>query len=796
MNASRRWLEAFLRTPLESKDVARRLGMLGAAVDAIEPLHASLAPFKVGLVLEVRPHSNPKVTKVRVTQVDDGSGTPIQVFCGAPNVTVGRKYPLAPLGTRMQDGRLIEARDLRGEMSYGMLCSAVELGLGTESDGILELDTDAPPGTPLLEVLDVEDDRLVVDVTANRPDLLCHKGLARELATSLGVPFRLPALPGAAPAEIPPAVRVHGEREGRVANVRIGIDDVEGCRRFHAAVIRGVRIGPSPAWMQQRLEAAGVRAISNVVDVTNYVMLELNQPMHAYDLGRLQGPELRVRRARAGESIETLDGTGRALRDDMTVIGDAAQVVGVAGVMGGASSEVGAATTDLLLEAAWWQPSGIRRTRRALNLSTEASYRFERGIDLWGGADAMRRAIELVLLTAGGTLDGAPLDLWPEPSHPPRIFLRMARLAQVIGIELPLREVERCLVAIGCTVVAKPDDGRLAVDVPGWRPDLREEVDLVEEVARIHGYDNIPDTLRPFRMGARAEDAGELAEGRIRRGMAAQGLHEAMSLPLTTADGDDSVRLENPLSADHGALRRTLLPGLVAQVERNWSARVRDVRLFEVGTVFRAGPAGGRPHEERRLAAVITGAREPAHWGTPAADADLWDAKAIFEAAVALALPGAAVQVASDELVAIDPAGRVVGRVTPLAADAPPWAAPLFGLELRIDASVRPAPRFQGLPTTPAADRDLALVLRDGVGAAQVQAVVRTAAGPLLESLAVLSEYRGQGVPAGHRSLAIRLVFRAADRTLTDAEVDEREGAILVALRTELGAERRGAGAA
>ena len=396
----------------------------------------------------------------------------------------------------------------------------------------------------------------------------------------------------------------------------------------------------------------------------------------------------------------------------MVAIADAEGVIGLAGIMGGASTEVSLETSDVLLEAAYWDPPRIRRTRRALGMSTEASYRFERNIDRWAGGDAMRRCIELVLATGGGELADPPLDLWPEPSHPPRIFLRPARVAQVLGVEVPWNAIEQYLVAIGATVVSKPDDGRIAVDVPGWRPDLVREIDLIEEIARLHGYDTFPSDLRPFRMGSLPDAPEENAAAAVRRGMVEQGLYEVSRLPLGPADGDESVRLLNPLSADDAWLRRRLLPGLVRLVEGNWANHVEDVRLFEIGTTWSAGKPGERPREERRLAAVFTGHREPPHWtGTGQERFDLWDLKGRFEAAVALAIPGAVVQVERSAWVARDAEGRIVGEAAPLAADAPPWAAPLFGFELVLDPSPRRPPQFTPLPATPASERVLALLL-------------------------------------------------------------------------------------
>jgi phenylalanyl-tRNA synthetase beta chain len=470
-------------------------------------------------------------------------------------------------------------------------------------------------------------------------------------------------------------------------------------------------------------------------------------------------------------------------------------VIGLAGIMGGATTEVGNETREVLLEGAYWNPTRIRRARRTLGMTSEASYRFERGIDRWGGGDAMRRCIQIVLATAGGELADAPLDLWPEPSHPPRIFLRPARVAQVLGVEIPWAAIEQYLVAIGATVVSKPDDGRIAVDVPGWRPDLVREIDLIEEIARQHGYESFPSDLRPFRLGHLADAGEEAATAAVRRGMVDQGLYEVSRLPMGARDGDGSVRLANPLSAEDAWLRRRLLPGLVRLVESNWANHVADVRLFEIGTAWTAGAAGERPREERRVAAVVTGRREPEHWtGSGEARFDLWDLKGRFEAAVALAIPGGEIQVEGNAWVARDAAGRIVGEASSLAADAPPWAAPLYGFELVLDPSPRQAPRFAPLPTTPAVDRVLALLLPAGVKVGAVEELLRRVGGELLEQVRVESDYRGPELPPDTRSVAFRLTFRAPDRTLRDAEVDAVEARLLAGLAADLGVRRRDAG--
>ncbi|HTS89030.1 MAG TPA: phenylalanine--tRNA ligase subunit beta [Gemmatimonadales bacterium] len=789
MNASRLWLEAFLRRPLEARDLSGRLAMLGVPCDAIEPLNPGLAEVVVGLVESVRPH--PNADRLRLCVVNDGTAERLNVVCGAPNVTEGKRYPFARVGVTLPGGVTLERRKIRGEVSEGMLCSARELGLGQEHDGILELETGAAPGTPLTQVLAVGDERLVLDVTPNRPDLLGHRGLARELAYSYGVPLRLPEIPGAPADAVPALARVQGPR-ATVEGVTVGIEDGDGCRRFSAVVIRGVRIGPSPAWLAARLEAVGIRSISNVVDATNYVMLELNHPMHAYDLTRLEGATIVARRARSGERVVTLDGVDRALSRDMTVIADAARVIGVGGVMGAENTEVAETSTDLLLECAWFEPTRLRRTRRALGLSSDASYRFERGVDLWGIPEAQHRAASLILAVAGGRVAGG-VDVWPEPTTPPRVFLRSRRVAQVLGAEPSRAEVERYLTAVGCTVLYKPDDDRYAVDVPGWRPDLIGEIDLIEEVARLHGYDRFPSELRPYQVGRLGDAPMDVAIREVREGLVQLGLCQAELLPLGPSEGEGSVKLLNPLSAEDAWLRQRLLPGLVRAVETNWSRRVRDVRLFEIGTVFRHASGGGRPVETMRVAAVLSGARHPGHWtdGERSPDFDLWDLKFLFEAAVGLANPGAVLQVHPNGWIATSSEGRTIGRAERLAVDLPAWAAPVFGFELDVSGAARLPRRYAPLATTPSAWRDVNLLLNTGTQVAEVIRVMRQTGGRLLEAVEVMSEFRAPALGEDRRAVQFRLTMRAADRTVRDEEVDALVGRLLKALERELDAKLR-----
>lgn len=792
MYASLNWIGDMLGRELDAADTAERLTMLGATVDAVERVHEDLSEIVVGLVERVERH--PNADRLSLCRVDAGGGGTVEVVCGAPNVQAGTKYPYAAAGTVLPDGLKLAKRKIRGVVSNGMLCSARELGLGQDHEGIMALNTDATPGTRLLDVLGLADTRLDIDVTPNRPDLLCQKGIARELAAVLSEVVKLSPIEGegeeggTATAALAPR---RAEAAGRVGGIEVRLDDAEGSPRYIAAVLEGVRIGPSPEWLQARLRCIGVRPINNVVDATNYILHELNQPLHAFDLRALREGKLVVRRAAQGETLRTLDGVDRTLTPDMTMICDGKGPIAIAGIMGGAHSEVTDETTDVLLECAYFDPKRIRATRTALKMNTDASYRFERGIDLEGMTAAVRRAVELVMGVAGGAEPEPALDLHPHPAGPTTVFLRPERVAHLLGVELSRDEIERHLVSVGFVVA--PRDDRMAVQVPGWRPDVQREVDLIEEVARLHGYDEFPVEMRPFRPTTVPDAPSELVAARIRRLLCALSLHEARTMPLGPAFGSEPQEVLNPLSADEAYLRTALLPGLVRSVEGNWAAGVRDVRLFEIGRVFRADTSDQPPDETIRLAGVLTGAREPGHWvgSCSGGDLDLWDVKGMLEDAVRVAVgPGAHLSPNGNGGWDVEaPGGVVVGTAGPVEADAPPWAGPLLGFELDVTATPSEGVRFAPLPATPAVERDVALVMPPGVTAAQAEDTVRRTAGPLLEACSVFDEYRGSDL-AG-RSVAWRLIFRHPDRTLRDADVAKLEKKILAALREELGVERR-----
>src|SRR5688500_13622033 len=641
MNVSHEWLRA-LAPGLEgsAQELADRLAMLGATVDEVVPLGAGLEQIITARVVSARKH--PNADKLSLCEVDAGGGAMLQVVCGAPNVEAGRTYAFAPVGAELPGGLVIRKAKIRGETSEGMLCSERELGLGRDHGGIWALPGNPEPGLPLIDAAGLGDTRLVVDVTPNRPDLLSHVGVAAELAAHGRSGVRLPTIPSE-PSELR-LDAVRGEHVVEIGGVRVAIED-DGCRRYLAAIIRGVRIAPSPSWLVARLRTVGLRPINNVVDATNYVLYELGQPLHAFDLDRLAGPAIVVRNAHGGEKLTTLDGVERALPAGALLIADAERAGALAGVMGGADSDVSDATHNLLVECALFEPKRVRAARRPLGMNTDASHRYERGVDPDGMERALRRVVALIVATAGGSADPAFADVTRVARAPRALDLRIARVKQVLGVDIDARRIADLLTPIGFEV--EPASGAsLRVRVPGHRLyDVERENDLVEEVARRYGYDAFPDDPQPYRPGTVPDDAMAQLEDRLRDRLVARGFMESRTVPFAPErDGDIALLL--PLSAEESSLRRELLPSLLRRVEHNWARGADDVRLFEIGTGFAAvTTAGELPAETRRVAVALGGRRAPAHW-TGSADAfDVWDLKGVLEELVGMAVaPGASVR--------------------------------------------------------------------------------------------------------------------------------------------------------
>jgi len=789
MDVSYRWLKALAPTIDGSpREIAERLAMLGAPVDEIIDLGAGIGDVLVARVDDVRPH--PNADKLRICTVNAGSvGEALQVVCGAPNVEAGRFYPFAPVGATLPGGMEIRKAKLRGEASEGMLCSARELGLGRDHSGLMTLGDGHTPGERFRESLGLDDARLVVDVTPNRGELLSHVGIARELAPRGVDDIHLQPFPGGTRARLPCR---SARREGDCASIHVEIEDTDACPRYMGAILHGVKVGPSPEWLSTRLRAVGQRPINNVVDATNYVLQELGQPLHAFDLARLRGGEVVVRRAREGEALTTLDGVERTLLDTDLVIADAERAVALAGVMGGENSEVGDGTTDLFLECALFDQRVVRKTTRRLGLSTDASYRFERGVDPEGQPEALQRVIELIVAVAGGQVVAA-IDVDPRPFERPVIAVRPERVARILGVAIDADEIERLLDPLGFEVKKRQP---VRVTVPGYRHDVRTEIDVVEEIARRRGYGSFADTLLPFRPSAVPEDPRIAVQKRLRELFVRWGFLEALTLPFTP-ETQGAAKVLNPLSQEEAFLRTSLLTTLLKRVEHNFAHGVRDVRLFEIGTVFHAS-ATGAAGEERRVAAVFSGARAPAHWSGPAGVYDEYDLKALMEE-LAADYPDARVEVidaAGMAGFAIRSGNAVVarGRRAPEGmVDAPAWATPVLLLEATLPAAAvkSSARRYVALPTHPGSERDLALLVPFAVTAAELEATIRGAAGALLEEVFPFDRYEGKGLPEGTRSLAWRLRFRAPERTLTDKEVDASVDAVLKALEEGHGVRRR-----
>ena len=798
MNISYNWLRTLVPGVTDSpRELADRLAMLGAPVDELVELGAELGAIQVARVMAVRAH--PNADRLRLCTVDAGAGAPLQVVCGAPNVTADQLYPFAPIGARLPGGTQIRKAKIRGEVSEGMLCSARELELGRDAAGLMTLHGDWVPGELLVHALGLPDTRLVVDVTPNRPDLLSHLGIAREVAPDGLTGICLPELPGAMDA---PPEQHEQESEGQAGGVNLRIDAPELCPRYMAATIRGVRVAPSPEWLATRLRVIGLRPINNVVDATNYVLHELGQPLHAFDLDRLAGGAVRVRRAEDGELLRTLDGVERRLDAGTLIIADAIHPTAVAGVMGGEASEVSDDTTNVLLECALFDRRAVREVRGRLGLSTEASYRFERGVDPEGLPRAIQRAVQLIVAVAGGRLDGEVLDLRPGPRHSAAVIpLRPERVEQVLGVALTVAEITDLLEPLGFRV----EVGEMPrVTVPSYRVDVEREIDLIEEIARRHGYNEFPERLLPFRPG-NVPPHSELHTREMLHDLFARwGFLEARTSSFAPAAAN-RLPLRNPLSQEDSHLREMLLPGLLRRVRHNWAQGVRDVRFYEIGTVFIPPQDGESPSEEVHVAAAFTGARRPPHWSGGAAAWDVWDLKGLLEEIAALLGMGRVETGDWAELSPLTVAGQglwlerdgiAIGGgslATPQPLDPPPWADSVWILEARLlPANAPPARRvFRSLPAYPAVERDLALVAPFAVTAASMHAVVQEAAGALLEQVEPFDVYLGEGIPAGARSVSWRLRFRSPERTLTDAEADKSLARVVAALEERLDVRRR-----
>ncbi len=814
------WLKEYVDIVLPVPELAERMTLAGLEVESTKRIGAEWGRDKivVGEIVEVRPH--PNADRLTIAVVDHGASEPEAVVTGAANIKIGdhgQKVAFARTGARLIDGYSEERRyvklkptKIRGVRSAGMVCSEKELGLSDEHEGILILDDDAPVGVPLQDYLG--DTVLDIDLTPNLGRCLSIIGVAREVAALTGQPLKLPE----------PTMKAGGAPIA--GQIELEIADPDLCSRYSAALIKGVKVGPSPLWMQQRLRAAGMRSINNIVDITNYVMLEWGQPLHAFDYDRLRGrgdgdnPVIIVRRARPGERITTLDGVERQLESEMLLITDGGGPVAIAGVMGGLETEIGLSATNVLLESANFNNLNNRRTSELLKLPSEASLRFGRGLPPETTVIAARRASEYMRQLAGGVIADGIADAYPVKPAAKTIALAAAEAERLLGIKLSRQRIVEILESLGFTCEPGKRAAPIHVTVPYYRLDVEIAADLVEEVARIYGYDEIPDTLLRDELPPQRRNLALEGEQRVRALLVGSGLAEVITYSLTNlqsvakldptqeaVDAANYIRLANPLTSEREYMRRTLMNSLLETLRDNLRFNDR-VDIFEIARVYLPQPDQELPDEPRRLGIAMSGPRHDAHW-TGASDEtlDFYDLKGVVETLLDRLRVGdctfaptehptfqngraATVSVGGTEI-------GVLGEVHPLVRenfDLPEQRVCL--LEIDLEALLAQVPSvyyYQAVSRFPAAVRDLALIVEESVPAVQVRDAMAKAGGKLLQKVELFDVYRGEQIPPGKKSLAYTLTYQAVDRTLTDEEVNRLQTRLQKKLERELGAQLR-----
>lgn len=790
MKFSEQWLREWVSPALSTAELAHQITMAGLEVEAIDPVAAVFSGVVVAQILSVEQH--PDADKLRICQVGNGKDT-VQVVCGAPNARGGLKVPLAQLGAELPGNLKITRAKLRGVESHGMLCAGQELGLSDVSNGLMELAPDAPLGTDLRNYLGLDDSVIEISVTPNRADCLGIAGIAREVGLLNNLAVNTPTV-----ARVP---------ESTADIVAVNVHAGDCCPRYVGRVITGVDVSrPSPIWLQERLRRCGMRTIDAVVDVTNYLLLELGQPMHAFDRGKLRGG-IEVRMAASGESIELLDGQSIALRPDTLVIADSEGPLAIAGIMGGEQSAVSTTTRDIFLEAAFFAPNPLAGKARSYGLHTDSSHRFERGVDFLLQVEAMERATRMLVDIVGGEV--GPIQEVVSLEHLPTrsdVILRAARIEKVLGFALATSEVERILSGLGLGMTATRDGWTCAV--PSWRFDITIEADLLEEVARVYGYNRLPVTHIRADLIMPARPEAELSSRYLRRHLSARGYREAITYSFVDPElqrvfdpEQEPVTLRNPMSADMAVMRTSLLPGLVRAVLHNTNRQQPRVRLFETGLRFVPGGSGLR--QVPTLAMVCTGQRFAESWAVPGDVTDFFDLKGDLESLLVLTRTSGDFAFEACSRPAFHPGqsarltrkGQVVGFVGTL--------HPTVGAELGLNASLYLCeinlavllegiiPEFKELSKFPEIRRDIAVVVDKSVLAAGLMDDVRVAAGTYLTDLRLFDVYTGKGIDPKRKSLALGLTFRDQSRTLGDEDVNLAVGQVIDLLEKNYNAELR-----
>ncbi len=793
------WLREYVDLDATPEELADKLTFSGIEVEGIHTIGSDYEGVVVGEVRHIEPH--PGADRLRLCRVFNGTEE-LQVVCGADNFEVGDRAPFAGIGVTLANGFKLKKAKIRGELSFGMLCAEDELGISDDHEGIMILPRDTTPGTTLAEVLGPPDTVLELEITWNRPDCLSVIGIAREFAALYGTALKLPE------------VTVE-ENDLPVEDfVSVGIEAPDACPRYTARALSGLKIGPSPLWMQRRLAMSGVRPINNIVDVTNYVMLECGHPLHAFDHSLLTNKQIVVRYAKSGETMATLDDVERTLTPEMLVIADSEKPVAVAGVMGGAGSEIRDDTSTVLLESACFAPPGIHRTCTALSLSTESSHRFERGVNVetvdWAGS----RAAQLMQTLGGGEVACGMVDVYPSPYESRTISLDLPRMDRLLGVPVGVEKVVEILEGLMIPVVNQSPE-QVTVAVPSFRFDLEREADLVEEVARMYGLAHVPDVVPSAKVVPTASDAPTRALFACRDNLIALGLSESMSYSFVAEslldtfndkDGDTRVVLPNPVSADHSVMRNSLIPQMVECLGRNHARQITDAALFEIGKVFWK-EGDGTIAEEDRVCIGVMGkiGRAALERRSPVGDEEVFlRAKGVIEGlAASQRLAGIRFDPADHpccepgEAVAIRLGEQKIGALGLLRKDLRHrhrMAEPVAVGELTLVpllANVFTISAYQPIAQYPAVSRDVAIVVDQSVSHADIQRVIRGAAVPELTGVDLFDIFAGGGVGEGKKSLAYSLTYRSFERTLTDEDANQYHEAIKDALKKELGVDIR-----
>jgi phenylalanyl-tRNA synthetase beta chain len=788
------WLNDFIRQSVSARELADRLTMAGLEVESIEIPGGGFQGIRIGKIIGLEKVSRSE--KLSLCRVDVGDDV-LSIVCGAPNVREGMTVAVAVVGALLPGGIRIEKATVRGIDSFGMLCSARELGISGDHTGIMELDGTAyRPGDPYTDTGAEADAVLDINVTPNRPDCLSVLGIAREVGVLFGTALQRPSVPT---PNISPAAQTR---------VEIRIESPEACPRYSARLIRDVVIGPSPEWMRKRLAAVGLNGINNVVDVTNYVMLESGQPLHAFDYDSLEGGGIVVRKAGDTGDFVTLDGQKRALTAEDLLICDLKKPVALAGVMGGLNSEVSGRTRHILLESAYFDPMGIRKTARRLGMASEACQRFERGVDPNGTVAALNRAVALIIETAGGSEASRIIDVYPQPVSERKLTLRPDRLDRVLGLAVPEPDVLRILTGLGLEVSG---NGPYRITVPTFRHDLRSEIDLIEEIVRHFGYDRIEPKMAGIQPVSVAPNPEQDFIDRVRGVLSGLGFMEAWNnslVPLNHTrlffEQDDPVAVRNPLSPETAFLRTALLPGLLENVRWNHNRSAFDLRLFEIGNVQRSTQAA-LPDERLRLAGVITeSAGLKGYWKSKSPRADFYSVKGVLESLFErLHIPDVEFDSRGERgwtaaTSTVMRSGREtlgsMGEIDPSALVPFGIDEKVFAFELSMNAAFVcscKTPIYRPIPKFPSIRRDLAVVVDENVRVGDIQATIRENSRPLLQSSELFDVYQGQQIPAGRKSLAFSLLFFSPERTLKEEEIDPVLAGIVLSLEKTHGASLR-----